>query len=135
MIASVQSGKVLTANACAVGGNIEQQEWKGADCQSWNFNRADEGFFHISPQGNDNLCISVEASSIVTGANMVLGACEGNNSQWRIEHLADGTQQLVARHSNKVADLAHCGLENGTNIAQSENLNTLCQKFQLRNPR
>lgn len=135
VIASVQSGKVLTANACAVGGNIEQQEWKGADCQSWNFNRADEGFFHISPQGNDNLCISVEASSIVTGANMVLGACEGNNSQWRIEHLADGTQQLVARHSNKVADLAHCGLENGTNIAQSENLNTLCQKFQLRNPR
>lgn len=135
VIASVQSGKVLTANACAAGGNIEQQEWKGADCQSWNFNRADEGFFHISPQGNDNLCISVEASSIVTGANMVLGACEGNNSQWRIEHLADGTQQLVARHSNKVADLAHCGLENGTNIAQSENLNTLCQKFQLRNPR
>lgn len=135
VIASVQSGKVLTANACAVGGNIEQQEWKNADCQSWNFNRADEGFFHISPQGNDNLCISVEASSIVTGANMVLGACEGNNSQWRIEHLADGTQQLVARHSNKVADLAHCGLENGTNIAQSENLNTLCQKFQLRNPR
>lgn len=134
-ITSVQSGKVLAADHCAVGGNVEQQEWKNTACQAWNFKSVEDGFFHITPTGQDNLCLTVEASSIVTGANMLLGACEGNNSQWRISHLADGTQQLVARHSSKVADLAHCGLDNGTNIAQSENLNTICQKFQLRNIR
>lgn len=133
-IASVQSGKVLTASDCkkSATANLVQQEWNAGECQQWQFITSEEGYFTIQPLGNSRSCLSVVDSAVVAGANIALGTCAGNNSQWRVEHLADGTQRLVARHSNQVMDLAHCGLANATNIAQAPALDVICQKFQLR---
>lgn len=134
VIASVQSGKVLSAQDCTqnVSANVQQHQWQKDRCQQWQFNHTDSGYYQIQSVANADACLTVDAASVVAGANIVLGDCAGNNSQWRIDHLADGTQQLVARHSNQLIDLAHCGLANGFNIAQAPALNTICQSFQLR---
>jgi hypothetical protein len=66
------------------------------------------------------------------GINVEQGACSGNNSQWRLEPLADGSTRLVPRHSGKALDLAGCGLGDGVNIAQWTWLDNVCQRFYLR---
>ena len=131
-IASVQSGKMLTAEDCTKKptANLTQSEWRNDACQQWSFNPTDAGYFEI--HSDNGACLAVERSAVVAGANISLNKCTGNNSQWRIEHLPNGTQRLVARHSQQVMDLAHCGLANGTNLAQAPALDTICQTFQLR---
>lgn len=133
-VASIQSGKVLTAAACTknVGDNLVQFEWKNSACQAWQFEHVEEGYYRIQASQATDICVSVSASSVVAGANIETGKCNGNNSQWRIKHLSDGTQKFIARHSNQYMDLAHCGLANGVNLAQSGGMDIICQKFQLR---
>ncbi|MGM8228062.1 family 43 glycosylhydrolase [Cellvibrio sp. ARAG 10.3] len=131
-IASVQSGKMLTAEDCTKNptANLTQSEWRNDTCQQWTFQPTDAGYFEI--QTDKGACLTVEKSAVVAGANISLNKCTGNNSQWRIDHLPNGTQRLVARHSQQIMDLAHCGLANGTNLAQAPALDTICQTFQLR---
>ena len=131
-IASVQSGKMLTAEDCTKNptAKLTQSEWRHDACQQWTFQPTDAGYFEI--QADNGGCLAVEKSAVVAGANISLNKCTGNNSQWRIDHLPNGTQRLVARHSQQVMDLAHCGLANGTNVAQAPALDTICQTFQLR---
>lgn len=133
-IASVQSGKVLTAQACEknAAANLVQSAWANDDCQAWQFTHADSGYYQIHSVANPEACLAVEAASIVAGANIALGRCEGNSAQWKIDLAADGTAKLVGRHSSQVMDIAHCGLADGTNIALAPAQETICQAFQIR---
>jgi hypothetical protein len=128
-IASVQSGRVLQADACGSGAAIAQGAWQGKDCQRWRFNSAEEGFLQIAA---GNQCMTIANGAVVPGAKAVLGSCDTNASQWRLEPLADGSLKIVNRESKLNLDLAHCGLAEGTEFAQAPWANNDCQKFQLR---
>lgn len=132
-ITSVQSGKAISvADSAKAEANIEQDEWKNAASQRWLFVHTEQGFYHIQSALNDKLCLGVANKSIVPGANIELGACGANHAQWQVNFLSDGTVKLANRKSNLVIDLAHCGVANHTNFAQSQWLNSNCQRFQLK---
>lgn len=133
-IASVQSGKVLTAQGCEknAAANLVQSAWANDACQGWQFTHTDNGYYQIHSAAKADACLAVDAASVVAGANIALGKCEGSSAQWKVDLDADGTVKLQARHSNQVMDIAHCGLADGTNIAQAPAQETICQAFQLR---
>jgi hypothetical protein len=133
-ITSKQSGKVLDVANCSTanGTNVRQWPWGNAACQRWTFNHTDNGWYRIAPSSATGSCLIVNGSSTADGANIEQGACSGNNSQWRLEPLADGSTRLVPRHSGKALDLANCGLADGVNIAQWSWLDNICQRFYLR---
>ncbi|WP_308367958.1 MULTISPECIES: family 43 glycosylhydrolase [unclassified Microbulbifer] len=124
-IASVQSGRML--QSC--GETIDQGAWRGDACQRWDFTTADDGFLHI--RAGDR-CMTIENNAVVPGAGAVLGSCDSPSSQWRLEALADGSLNIINRESKLSLDLAHCGLAEGTELAQAPGQENDCQKFQLR---
>lgn len=131
-ITSVQSGKAITAATAKAGSNIEQDEWHNKASQRWLLVNTQEGYYQIQSSNDSALCIAVANQSIVPGSNAELAACGDIHAQWQIDFLADGTVKLANRKSNLALDLAHCGLANHTNFAQSQWLNSNCQKFQLK---
>ncbi len=117
--------------------NIAQQEWLNKSNQRWKFAAADEGYFYIQPgaeQSNSNAqqCIAVAKKSIVPGTNIELANCGEDYTQWQVEFLADGTVKLANRKSTLVIDLAHGGVEDFTNFAQAQWLNSNGQRFQIK---
>ncbi|WP_346839557.1 family 43 glycosylhydrolase [Microbulbifer sp. SAOS-129_SWC] len=128
-IASVQSGRVVQAPGCGKGAAVNQGEWHDNGCQSWKFEAADEGFLQLRA---GKQCMTVANGAVVPGAKVVLGRCDSTSSQWRVEPLADGSVKIVNRESELNLDLAHCGLADGTEIAQAPWEGSDCQKFQLR---
>jgi len=128
-IASVQSGRVVQAPGCENGAAVNQGAWRGTACQRWQFRGGDEGFLQLNA---GNQCMTVAGGAAVPGAAVVLGSCDSNSSQWRVEPLADGSLKIVNRESKLNLDLAHCGLAEGTEIAQAPWAGSDCQKFQLR---
>ncbi|QRN94368.1 RICIN domain-containing protein [Archangium violaceum] len=135
-IVSAQSGKVLDVANCstASGSDVRQWPWLNTACQKWTFKHTDNGFYQIVPTHAASTCLAVSGGSTADGANIDQGSCSGTQSQWRVDFLADGAVRLVARHSGKVVDLANCGLDDGTNIAQWSWLDNICQRFHLRAP-
>jgi hypothetical protein len=113
----------------AIDGAVSQGAWQGATAQRWVFEPAEAGFLKI--RGGDQ-CMAIENNAVVPGAVAILGSCDAATSQWRIETLADGNLKIVNRESEQSLDLAHCGLAEGTGIAQAPWLDNDCQKFQLR---
>jgi len=134
-VLSANSGKAISVADCSIasGANIYQWEWQNTECQKWTFTHTDSGYFNIAPAHNSSLCLGVEGASMAVKGNIAQIACSGNNAQWRIELLADGTMKLVARYSSLVVDIAACGLANGINIDQYTWLDNMCQRFVLRN--
>ncbi|MGJ6965888.1 RICIN domain-containing protein [Streptosporangium sp. G11] len=133
-VTSVQSGKVLDVADCSTGNgaNVRQWPWLNTACQKWTFAHTDNGYYRIHPTHSGASCLIVNAASTADGADVVQGACSGNNSQWRLEVLTDGSVRFVARHSGKVLDLASCGLAAGAEIAQWAWLDNICQRFAIR---
>ncbi|MEU4829480.1 RICIN domain-containing protein [Streptosporangium sp. NPDC023615] len=133
-IISLQSGKVLDVADCSTGdgANVRQWPWLNTDCQKWTFSHTDNGHYRIRPAHSTGSCLIVNAASTADGADVVQGACSGNNSQWRLEVLADGSVRFTARHSGKALDLASCGLAAGAEIAQWAWLDNICQRFAIR---
>jgi GH43 family beta-xylosidase len=133
-IAATQSGRVADVANCATGNgtNVRQWDWGGAACQRWTFTHTDNGYYQLHPSSAANSCLVVAGGSTADGANVEQNACSGNQSQWRVQPLPDGSVRFVARHSGKVLDLSNCGLANGTNLVQWPWLDNICQRYHLR---
>jgi hypothetical protein len=133
-ITSIQSGKAITSAGVNVkaGSNIEQDEWNNKANQRWLLVNTQDGYYYIQSTVDSKLCLAIANKSIVPGSNAELAACGDTHAQWQVDFLNDGTVKIVNRKSNLVLDLAHCGLANHTNFAQSQWLNSNCQKFQLK---
>ena len=132
-IANVNSGKVINVASCDVadGTNINQDEYLGQACQKWTFEHTDSGYYYIHPQNTPGSCMIVESNSTTIGGNLVQHQCVGDNSEFRIEPLPDGTVRFVARDSAHVADVDACGIGFGTNLGIWDWLDNDCQKFNL----
>lgn len=133
-ILSVQSGKAVEVAGCssANSANVDAAAWSNAECQKWTFSHSDSGYLSVSPAHNSGACLGVANASSAANANIAQLACDGNNTQWRLEPLSDGTFKFAARHSDLVMDLAACGFADGTNVAQYDWLNNNCQKYVLK---
>ncbi|WP_226877018.1 family 43 glycosylhydrolase [Microbulbifer hainanensis] len=125
-IASVQSGRGV--QGCGAAG-ISLGAWRGDSCQRWQFSGAEEGFLQLRTDGQ---CMTIAQGAIVPGAAATLGSCDSPSSQWRLQPLSDGSLKIVNRESQLNLDLAHCGLAEGTGIAQAPWEGNDCQKFQVR---
>lgn len=132
-ITSSNSGRVLDVANCSTsnGANVRQWVWGNVACQRWGFTHTDNGWYRIAPSSAPSSCLIVAVGSTSDGANVEQGACTGNQSQWRVEPLADGGVRLVPRSSGKALDIANCGLGDGTNVRQWSWLDNLCQRFRL----
>lgn len=132
-IAATRSGRVADVANCATGNgtDIRQWEWLGSACQRWTFTHTDNGYYQLHPGSAAGSCLVVAGGSAADGANVEQHSCAGNQSQWRLEPLADGSVRFVARHSGKVLDLANCGLANGNGLVQWSWLNNICQRYHL----
>jgi GH43 family beta-xylosidase len=132
-LAATQSGRVVDVTNCSTanGADVRQWEWVGSTCQRWTFTHTDNGYYQLHPASASGSCLVVAGGSTADGANVQQNTCTGNQSQWRLEPLPDGSVRFVARHSGKVLDLANCGLANGTNLNQWPWLNNICQRFHV----
>jgi hypothetical protein len=135
-IAATQSGRVVDVTNCAAGNgtDIRQWEWLGSPCQQWTFTHTDNGYYQLHPGSAPGSCLVVAGGSTANGANVEQNTCTGNQSQWRLDPLPDGSVRFVARHSGGVLDLSFCGLANGTDLIQWSWLDNICQRYHLLRP-
>lgn len=124
------SGRVLSA--CADGA-IAQQAWQAKACQQWQIRSKANGLWQLQNQADSKKCLQIDNNAVVAGAQVILGDCMQQSSDWQAVWTADGVL-LNNAYSKQVLDIAHCGLADGTDIAQAPRLAGACQTFQLRQP-
>jgi len=131
-IMSVQSGKALQAGSTQNAHNLVQNAWHHGTEQHWQLRHMGEGFYQLHSAAKGKQCVTLEGNPIVPGANATVASCEGLPAQWRIEHLGDGSVQLINRFSNLSLNVDSCALDNEANISQAPTMANDCQRFQLR---
>ncbi len=102
-VVSKGSGRVLSVEGClpSLGSNAIQSDWTGKDCQRWNVQATDDGYFVLTST-RGGLALDVAGCSSDEMANVHMWAPNGAHcQQWKIEHLDNGYYRLVARNSNK----------------------------------
>lgn len=131
-LVSAQSGKAVEIPNCQTtsGSNVQQWEWLSTPCQKWTLQGSDSGFIKLRPSHQSTLCLAIAGNSGNSG-NVQLATCGTEQSDWRIQPLADGSLALRNR-DGRALDLANCDLANGANIGAWSWLDNQCQRFQLR---
>lgn len=124
------SGRVLSA---CTDGVITQQAWQAKACQQWQIRSQVNGLWQLQNQADSKQCLQIADNAVVAGAKVALGDCGQQSSNWQAVWTADGVL-LNNAYSKQVLDIAHCGLADGTDIAQAPRLAGACQTFQLRQP-
>lgn len=127
------SDKVLDVEGCstAIGANVQQWPWNGADCQRWDLTHIDDGWYeirsHLSGQALD-----IDACATGNGGNaQQWTANSASCQQWRIEPVGEGFYRLVNRNSGRVLDVDACSTADGQNVQQWEWLGGDCQRWKL----
>jgi GH43 family beta-xylosidase len=111
------NGKVLSVGECSpsLGANAIQSDWSGKDCQRWNIQATDDGYFVLTSV-RGGLALDVAGCSTDEMANVHMWAPNGAHcQQWKVEELENGYYRLVARNSNKALTVLS---NSGGNILQ-----------------
>ncbi|WP_348733763.1 family 43 glycosylhydrolase [Rheinheimera texasensis] len=138
-LVSQQSGKVLSAG-CDTKAAVTQQGWRGAACQQWQAvlapQRKDsavvDGSILLKLSQTPETCLAVQGDAIVPGALLSPGSCDAKTARWQLTPQPGGGMVLTNSYSKQVVDLAHCGLADGTALAQAPANASVCQIFHLR---
>jgi GH43 family beta-xylosidase len=138
-LVSQQSGKVLSAG-CDSKTVVTQQGWRGAACQQWQAvlapQRKDsagvDGSILLKSSQTPETCLAVQGDAIVPGALLSPGSCDAKTARWQLTPQPGGGVVLTNSYSKQVVDLAHCGLADGTALAQAPANASVCQIFHLR---
>ena len=102
-IVSKGSNKVLEIAECSadLGADVIQSSWTGTDCQRWNVQATDDGYFVLTSV-RGGLALDVAGCSNDNYANVQTWAPNGAPcQQWKIEDAGNGYYRLLARNSNK----------------------------------
>lgn len=134
VLLSEQSGKAVSVVSGDKKTNVQQQAWSHKDTQVWRVEPTDLGFVALKPLSDNDMCIGIENSAVVPGANALLTPCDEKTAQWRMTPVEGGGTLFVNRYTKQVLGLSDCGLAEDTNIAQQPELATRCQVFHLRAP-
>lgn len=119
---SKANNKALDLTECSLhlGADVVQGTWTGKDCQRWNVQATDDGYFVITAV-RGGLALDVAGCSNDNYANVQTWAPNGAYcQQWKIEDTGNGYYRLLARHSNKVLAVAIDSEDEGANVLQQE---------------
>ncbi len=138
-LVSQQSGKVLSAG-CDAKTAVTQQGWRDDVCQQWQAVQAPplkgsavvDGSILLKSTRQADACLAVNDDAIVPGALLSPGSCDAKTARWQLTPQPGGGMVLTNSYSKQVVDLAHCGLADGTALAQAPANGSVCQIFHLR---
>jgi len=138
-LVSQQSGKVLSAG-CDTKTSVTQQGWRDAACQQWQAVQAPhrkdsagvDGSILLKSSHTPEACLAVQGDAIVPGAVLTPSSCDAKTARWQLTPQPGGGVVLTNSYSKLVVDLAHCGLADGTVLAQAPAIGSVCQIFHLR---
>lgn len=135
VLSSRQSGKVLSTKDCVTtdGVSVTQQSWTKQSCQQWIWKAGQTGFVQLHNSQNPELCVLVKDDALAAGADLVLGSCAAQSSQWALRVLANGSVSLLSRHTKQQVDVPSCSLYDEVGLKQAPvQPDADCQQFQLR---
>ena len=130
------SGKFLGVQDAGTtnGTNVRQWEWTGTCAQLWKITHMGQGFHKIANKCSGKL-LDVAGGPAATndGANIQIWDSIGTNAnqQWRIETVP-AKYQVIAKHSNKAADVEYGRGDNGVNIWQWSVNTSDAQRWDIR---
>lgn len=136
-LVSQQSGKVLSAGCDKTGKAVQQQRWRNESCQQWQARPVTapdlaDAVIELRSQRQPELCLAVSADAIVPGAALTQSSCTAKTARWQLTPQQGGGVVLTNSYTKQLLDLAHCGLADGTALAQAPATGNACQVFHLR---
>ncbi|MES2734018.1 MAG: family 43 glycosylhydrolase [Bacteroidota bacterium] len=132
-ITAKHSGKVIQATECAgkPGSILVQGTWNGQDCQKWNLEANEDGFYGFNSI-QDKLVYDVTGCSVDDGVNILLWhSVKGPWQQWKIEPAGDGYFKMTGRKSVKALEVGQCSLEEKAHIQQDAWSGEDCQLWKI----
>lgn len=107
------------AGGAAILSNILQYDWHWGSNQLWQVRQVSGEWHKIISEGNSSLGWDVGNVSLRNGANIQLFTYWGGNNQlFKFQKAGSGRVRIIARHSDKCADVDRGYTTNGTNILQ-----------------
>jgi GH43 family beta-xylosidase len=119
-LVSKASEKVLNTAGCspALGTDIVQSAWNGMNCQLWNIQSTEDGYFVLTAV-RGGLALDVAGCSNDDYGNVHTWAPNGAPcQQWKIEETGSGFYRLIARHSNKALTVSMDSEAEGADVVQ-----------------
>ncbi len=132
-ITSKNSNKVLDVSGCstAVGANVQQWPWNGANCQRWTINATPDGYYEILSNVS-GLALDVDGCLSTSGRNVQTWTSSGANCQrWGFEEVEPGYFKIISKNGLKVLDVSECSTADGANVQQWTWLGGDCQRWSL----
>ncbi|MES2730191.1 MAG: RICIN domain-containing protein, partial [Bacteroidota bacterium] len=127
------SGQVLDVRACSGvdGAKLQQWPWVGGNCQRFNIQPTDNGFFKVTSQMAGQ-AVDVEGCSSTAGALVQQWPYWGGDcQQWMIEPTSDGYYRFISRKSGQALEVGGAFQNNGANVNQWPWNGATCQQWKL----
>ena len=112
--------------------NVNLYEYNSEGNQQWYFEYLNNGYYKISPAGNQNLALDVLWGWGIRDNNVQIFESNGTDAQqWMIKNIGNGEYSIISKLGNLSLDIAGGKIINNSNVQTYKSNGTVAQKFKI----